>query len=275
MISFMANHVWMNLLALACYMAAEGFSIAHLRRERPVFGRLTTALLMVGFLVHFLALELGGRATHTVPYHDLASSMSLFAWMLVGAYGVLRLIHRETATGPFLIPITILFMTVSLLAHRGQGAITDPKFMGPLFALHVTIAIFGYGALTLSFVLAQLYLIQTRQLQRRKTGILFSRLPALDALWRLHRSAVIHGVVSLSVASILGLVWAKQNWGTFWDEKVLFTFLVILVYVFTLVAPRLGFGTKRTAWVSLGGFLLLVFSYTVVNLFISSGHGFH
>lgn len=275
MIWFMSNHGWMNLLALACYVAAEGFSIAHLRRERPVFGRLTTTLLMVGFLIHFLALEVGGRATHTVPYHDLASSMSLFAWMLVGAYGVLRLIHRETATGPFLIPIAILFMTVSLLAHKGQGAITDPMFTGPLFALHVTLAIFGYGALTLSFVLAQLYLIQTRQLQRRKTGILFSRLPALDALWRLHRSAVIHGVVALSVASILGLIWAKQNWGTFWDEKVLFTFLVILVYVFTLVAPRLGFGTKRTAWASLGGFLLLVFSYTVVNLFISSGHGFH
>lgn len=265
----------MKLLAMAFYVAAEGFAIAHLRRERPLLGRLTTALLMVGFLIHFLALEMGGRATHTVPYHDLASSMSLFAWMLVGAYGVLRLIHRETATGPFLIPIALLFMTVSLLAHQGQGAITNPMFTGPLFALHVTVAIFGYGALTLSFVLAQLYLIQTRQLQRRKMGILFSRLPALDTLWRLHRTAVVHGVVSLSVASVLGLIWAKLNWGTFWDEKVLFTFLVILVYAFTLVAPRLGLGIKRTAWVSLGGYLLLIFSYTVVNLFISSGHGFH
>ncbi len=275
MICSMSDYGWMKLLAMAFYVAAEGFAIAHLRRERPLLGRLTTALLMVGFLIHFLALEMGGRATHTVPYHDLASSMSLFAWMLVGAYGVLRLIHRETATGPFLIPIALLFMTVSLLAHQGQGAITNPMFTGPLFALHVTVAIFGYGALTLSFVLAQLYLIQTRQLQRRKMGILFSRLPALDTLWRLHRTAVVHGVISLSVASVLGLIWAKLNWGTFWDEKVLFTFLVILVYAFTLVAPRLGLGIKRTAWVSLGGYLLLIFSYTVVNLFISSGHGFH
>jgi len=275
MILVMSNYGWMNLLALACYVAAEGFSIAHMRKERPFLGRLTMALLMAGFLIHFLALELGGRATQTVPYHDLASSMSLFAWMLVGAYGVLRLIHRETATGPFLIPIAILFLTVSLLSHQGHSVITDPRLTGPLFALHVTIAIFGYGALTLSFVLAQLYLIQTRQLQRRKMGILFSRLPALDTLWRLHRTAVTHGVIALTVASTLGIISAKKSWGTYWDEKLVFTLLVIVVYLITLVAPRLGLGTKRTAWVSILGYLLVIFSYTVVNLFITTGHGFH
>jgi ABC-type transport system involved in cytochrome c biogenesis permease subunit len=270
----MSDYGWMNLVALGCYMAAEGFSIAHMRKDEPLLGRVTTALLALGFLVHFAALELGGRATHTVPYHDLTSSMSLFAWMVVGAYGVLRVIHRETATGPFLIPIAILFMGVSLLAHQGHSIVTDPKFMGPLFAFHVTIAIFGYAALTLSFVLAQLYLLQTRQLHRRTMGILFSRLPALDAIWRMHTTAVVHGVVALFIASSLGIVWAKRNWGTYWDAKVAFTFLMIGVYLFTLVSPRLGFGTKKTAWTSIAGFLLLIFSYTVVNLFITSEHVF-
>jgi ABC-type transport system involved in cytochrome c biogenesis permease subunit len=274
MISSMSDHGWLNLLALAFYLAAEGFSIAHMRKDEPVLGRVTTWLLALGFLIHFAALELGGRATHTVPYHDLTSSMSLFAWMVVGAYGVLRVVHRESATGPFLIPIAILFMGVSLMAHSGHALVSDPKFMGALFAFHVTIAIFGYAALTLSFVLAQLYLIQTRQLHRRTMGILFSRLPALDVLWRLHTTAVVHGVVALFIASTLGIVWAKKNWGTYWDAKVAFTFLMIGVYLFTLFSPRLGLGAKKTAWLSIGGFLLLMFSYTVVNLFITSEHVF-
>lgn len=271
----MSAPIAMSLIALACYLAAEGFAVAHMRRDRHWLGLVTTGLLLLGFLAHFGALEVGGRMTKTVPYHDLATSMSLFAWMVIGAYGVLLLIHREVSTGPFLIPVAIVFMTASLLASRGHELVTDPRLTGPLFALHVTIAIFGYAALTLTFVLAQLYLIQTRQLHRRKLGLLFSRLPALDVIWRLHRTAAVHGILALSVASALGLVWAKRNWGTYWDAKVAFTFLMIAIYLFTLIGPRFGFGGKRIAWVSIAGFGLMIFSYTVVNLFITTAHVFH
>ena len=271
----MMGPILMSLVALCCYMAAEGFAVAHMRRDRPVLGTITTGLLLIGFLIHFGALEIGGRATHTVPYHDLPTSMSLFAWMVIGAYGVLRLIHREASTGPFLLPVAIVFMGFSLLKSPGKELVTDPRLTGALFAMHVTLAIFGYAALTLTFVLAQLYLIQTRQLHRRKLGVLFSRLPALDVIWRLHRTAAVHGIVALGTASVLGLIWAKRNWGTYWDAKVAFTFLMIGIYLFTLVAPRLGLGGKRTAWVSIGGFGLLLFSYTVVNLFITTEHVFH
>jgi ABC-type transport system involved in cytochrome c biogenesis permease subunit len=265
----------MYAIALTSYMAAEGFSIAHMRKDRDLLGTITNVLLLVGFLAHFAGLQIGGRATHTVPYHDLASSMSLFAWMVVGSYGVLRLIHRESATGPFLIPVAIVFLSVSLLAPTSAPHPSDPRFSGPLFAFHVTLAIFGYAALTLSFVLAQLYIIQTRQLHRRTFGLLFSRLPALDVIWRLHTTAVVHGVLALGAASTLGLIWAKKNWGTYWDAKVAFTFLMIGVYLFTLFARRLGLSSKKIAWVSVCGFLLLMFSYTIVNLFITSEHVFH
>lgn len=269
----------MSLAALLCYVAAEAFAVAHIRRDRWVLGTATTVLLLAGFIIHFLALSFGARAIQTVPYNTLAGSMSLFAWMVVGAYGVLLLIHREVSTGPFLIPVAILFMGISVLAMPSSplpSPIPPPiKLTGALFAWHVTIAIFGYATFSLSFVLAQLYLIQTRQLHRRKTGLLFSKLPALDVVWGLHRSAAILGVLALSVATVLGLIWARQNWNSFWDAKVAFTLLMIAVYVFTLVAPRLGLGGKRTAWVSIGGFGLLLFSYTVVNLFITTEHAFH
>jgi len=271
----MTAPVAMSLIALLCYLAAEGFAIAHMRRDRAWLGLVTTVLLLLGFFAHFGALQVGGRITKTVPYHDLTTSMSLFAWMVIGVYGVLLLIHREVSTGPFLIPVALVFMSASLLLGRDIELVRDPRLTGPLFALHVTIAIFGYAALSLSFVLAQLYLIQTRQLHRRKLGLLFSRLPALDVLWRLHRTATVHGVVALTIAAGLGLVWAKRNWGTYWDAKVAFTFLMIGIYLVTLVGPRLGLGGKRLAMVSIGGYGLLIFSYTVVNLFITTSHVFH
>jgi ABC-type transport system involved in cytochrome c biogenesis permease subunit len=82
------------------------------------------------------------------------------------------------------------------------------------------------------------------------------------------------GALALAVASCLGMIWAKQNWGTYWDPKVAFTLLLILVYAFTLIAPRLGLGGKKIAWTSIAGFVLLMFSYSIVNLFITVGHVF-
>ncbi|MBL0311269.1 MAG: cytochrome c biogenesis protein CcsA [Holophagaceae bacterium] len=263
----------LSALALILYMAAEAFSLAHLRREKDSFATATTVLLLLGFLVHFAALEIGGRAVHSVPYRDLSSSMSLFAWMIAASYGILLLRHRESSTGPFLIPLAIFFLLISLITHPGPAIVSDPKRSGSLFAMHVTLAIFGYAALTLAFVLAQLYLIQNQQLRRRKLGPLFSKLPALDVLSRLHQTSVVTGVSALTVATVLGLIWAKSHWGTYWDPKVLFTFLIIGLYMFTLFPGRAG-GGKKNAILSIAGFFLLLFSYSIVNLFITQEHMF-
>lgn len=268
----MHSLAWISALAFLLYLAAEGAAIAQLRKERASLATLTSLLLLTGFLVHFLALELVGRATKMVPYHGLASSMSLFAWMIAGAYGVLRVIHRERGAGPFLIPVAMLFLGASMLAQPAAAAVPDPHLKGPLFALHVTLAIFGYAALTLAFVLALLYLVQHRQLHLRKTGLLFSRLPALDVLDRLRTLATAYAVGALVLSTLLGVVWAKQHWRSLWDAKVAITYLVIALHAGLLAAPRFGLGGRRAAWASAGGFLLVLFSYTVVNLYLSAEH---
>lgn len=271
----MVTSLLLSGTALLLYLGAEAFSIAHLRKEKAAFGLIAKALLTLGFVVHFGALEIGGRIAHTVPYRDLPTSMSLFAWMVAGSYGILRLRHREGSTGPFLIPVAILFLGISLVTRSAHPPAPDPWLSGPLFAFHVTLAILGYAAFTLSFVLAQLYLIQIHQIHKRKLGLLFSRLPALDVLSRMHHTSIGIGVVSMSVASTLGLIWAKHNWGTYWDPKVAVTFLLIAVYVFCLLAGRLlGWSGKRIAWLSIAGYFLLLFSYTIVNLFITQEHVF-
>jgi len=273
------NAMWgptsLSAIALILYAAAEGFSIAHLRTDKEAHGKATSLLLLLGFLIHWFALYFGAKAAHAVPYHDLPASMSFFAWVVVGSYGILLLKHREGSTGPFLIPIALLFLGASLLAKQGgQLAVKSPGLTGPLFAFHVTMAIVGYAALSISFVLAQLYLIQNKQIRRRHLGLMFSRLPALDVLSRLHRTAVAIGVTALTVAAVLGLIWAKINWGTYWDPKVLFTFLIIVLYLFTLFPRWIGWGGKKIALLSVTGFMVVLFSYTIVNLFISTGHTF-
>lgn len=269
----MTNSATLGFLALLLYVGAESVSIVQLRRDSERLGRATTILLAAGILVHFIALQLRARALHSVPYRDLADSMSLFSWMLAASYGFLLLRHRERSTGPFLIPLVILFLAISLLTH--PAVVPSRKgTSGSLFAFHVTMAILGYAALSLSFVLALLYLVQTRQIRERRMGLLFSRLPALDALDRLQHTAIAAGVCALSLATVLGLIWAKRTWGTVADPKVLWTLFTIAIYGAALFSGPLGIKGKKTAFLSITGYGVLLFSYTIVNLFLTREHIF-
>jgi len=262
-----------GVLALLLYGAAEGFSIVSLRKNSDSLARWTTVFLVSGLVVHFVALQIRARRIHSVPYRDLSDSMSFFAWMIALAYVILFFRHRERSTGPFLIPLVLLFLAISLLT-RPATLPARKELSGSLFAFHVTTAILGYAALSLSFVLALLYLIQNRQLRQRRTGLLFSRLPALDVLDRMEHTAVAVGFSALAVSATLGMIWAKKNWGTVWDAKLGATLLVLVVYAVALFSAPLGLKGKRTAFVSIVGFSLVLFSYTIVNLFVSKGHVF-
>jgi ABC-type transport system involved in cytochrome c biogenesis permease subunit len=261
------------VMAVLLYLVAEVLSIGHLVRRNPVFGRATTGFLVAGLLAQFAAMELRARALGTVPYRTLTGSMSLYAWMLGIAYLILALRHRERALGPFLIPLVVLFSAISILLHEPARP-AGPDFRGVVFAFHVTIAILAYAAFTLSFVLSVLYLIQNRQLQRRKTGLLFARLPSLDVIGRMNRTSVVVGVGALAIAVVLGATWADHVWGYIWDGKILWALLTLFVYALFLFLESHGWQGKRAAILSIAGFGLVLFSYTIANLFLVRMHTF-
>ncbi|MGE5275944.1 MAG: inner membrane protein YpjD [Acidobacteriota bacterium] len=258
-------------LAVALYAGAEALSIVTLLR--PGARGLPPALLVVGLVLQFVDLHARARALGSVPYRTLAGSMSLFGWMLGIAYLALLFRHRERAIGPFLIPFVVVFSAVGLLIPF-RASPPKPETQGVLFALHVTLAILGYAAFTLSFVLSLLYLIQSRQIRRAKTGVLFARLPALEVIGRLNRTAVSIGLSSLFVSVLLGAIWASRVWKGVLDAKLGFALFTLLVYGLLLWMDRRGWKGQRVALLSIVGFGLVIFSYTFVNLYLSQAHTF-
>ena len=258
-------------LAVALYVAAEAFSIAALLKPRsrtPV-----TALVLAGLVAQFADLDLRARALHSVPYRTLEGSVALFAWMLALSYLALLVRHRERGIGPFLIPLVILFSALSLVMPE-HGSAATPETRGSLFALHVTFAIFAYAAFTVSFVLSILYLVQNRQIRRAKTGLLFARLPSLEAIGRMNRTSVAIGLSVLLVSVALGAVWARRVWVHLADPKLAWALITLVVYAFLLWMDRRGWEGRRVALLSILGFGLVLFSYTFVNLYFSTEHTF-
>ena len=62
-------------------------------------GRLDLCFFAAGLAAHYFALLERARGLHTVPYHDLSGSMSLFGWLLALTYLSLELFHRQRSVG--------------------------------------------------------------------------------------------------------------------------------------------------------------------------------
>jgi ABC-type uncharacterized transport system permease subunit len=268
----MEGHL-LGWIAVVLYLIAEVLAVLSLRRPRPPLVPLGTVALAVGLAFHFGDLQVRARALGSVPYRTLEGSVSLFGWMLGIAYLALQIRHRERAIGPFLIPIIILSSVIGMLLPAYPTP-ASPQLKGVLFALHVTFAILAYAAFTFSFVLSILYLIQNRQLRRRQTGVLFARLPALEVIGRMNRTSVSIGLVVLAFALFIGVLRARELWGTLADPKIAWALITLVIYALLLWLDRRGWEGRRVALLSIFGFGVVLFSYTIVNLYFPTAHHF-
>jgi len=239
-------------------------------------GRLASGLLAGGILLQYFDLLERSRWIHTVPYNDLHGSMSLFAWLLGITYLGLEIFHRQRSVGAFVTLLLVIWIALlGLVAPVETPA--PPPARGALFAFHVTLNTWAYAAFALSFVLSLVYLVQDRVLRSRRLGSPFWRFPALDVLDRMARSSVYVGLGALTLGVVMGLIWQHRlsggySWG---DPKVIVTLAILIVYVAYLRLSRSA--TWRGARASLlcaMNFVIVLFSYTIVNLYFTKFHRF-
>src|SRR6202158_3085557 len=156
------------LLTTLAYLLSLGFYLRFLYTGREFTGRLGTLLLALGVVAHYFALMGRARGLHTVPYHDLYGSMSLFGWLLAVTYLALEFYHRQRSVGAFVVPFILVFFLAAPLAPADRLSATPAR--GPIFALHGTLSILAYAAFALSFVLSLIYLAENRLLRNRTLG---------------------------------------------------------------------------------------------------------
>ena len=261
------------LLTLLFYAASLALYIWNLRDPSTAAGIGATTCLIAGLGLHYLALLARSRLIHAVPYDDLFGSLSLFAWLLAATYLCLEAIHRRRVVGPFVLPIVL---AVFLLAHLPEARVVKaPPAQGPLFAFHVTLNILAYSAFAISFVLSIIFLIQNRRLRDHKLGVVGWRFPALDVLDRMTRSSVLIGCVSLAAGMTAGMIWAHRLEGRYWDgdPKVIVTVVILLAYIgYTFLSRTAAWRGSRASALCIFNFMFVIFSYSIVNRYLSHFH---
>lgn len=85
------------------------------------------------------------------------------------------------------------------------------------------------------------------------------------------------GLVLLSVGIITGAMWANEAWGAYWswDPKETAALLSWIIYAaFMHLHTRSAWRGERSAWVSIFGFISIMFCYLGVNIWISGLHSY-
>jgi ABC-type transport system involved in cytochrome c biogenesis permease subunit len=269
----MMNH-WV-LITMLCYTASWAGYVAFLATSRREAGRAATLLLGLGLVAHYLALVERSRGAHTVPYNDLYGSLSLFAWLLAATYLGLEFFHRQRSVGAFVLPVVLIVMFFSGTGPAVPETPAPPG--GPLLALHITMNVLGYAAFALSFVLSLIYLVQNQLLRRHRLQSIVWRFPALETLERMSRSGVVVGLLSLFVGIAFGLMWFHRIYGRYWngDPKESITLVILAVYAgYLWIGRTAAWRGARASALCVVNFVFVLFSYSIVNLYLSSFHRF-
>lgn len=261
------------ILTVVAYAGSLGGYLHFLTSGKEISGRIGSLCLGLGLIAHYFALLERSRGLHTVPYHDLYGSMSLFGWLLALTYLGLELFHWQRSVGAFVLPFIMVFFVTAHLAPADRLSPTSAH--GVAFAFHVTLSILAYAAFALSFVFSLIFLGEERHLRKHKIGGVVWRLPPLELLERMSRSSVLVGLVSIAIGTVLGFVWVDRLHGQIWyyDPKYVITLVVLLLYaLYFQLARTASWRGARASKLCIFNFFVVVMSFTVVNLYLSQSH---
>jgi cytochrome c-type biogenesis protein CcsB len=102
-------------------------------------------------------------------------------------------------------------------------------------------------------------------------------LPSLPQLDVIVYRAIAIGLPLISIGIITGAMWAKEAWGAYWqwdpkETAALFSWIIYLAYMH--LHTRHAWRGLRTNWVSVIGFVSIIFCYLGVNIWISGLHSY-
>jgi ABC-type uncharacterized transport system permease subunit len=146
------------------------------------------------------------------------------------------------------------------------------------FAIHASLSITGYTALSLAAIYALMYIIQNNNLKKRKLGKLFQQLPALTYLERMSLRSMLTGIVLLGIGILTGHYQAYVMIGDFWptDIKVILSDVVWILYVGGYIATVIkSWRGEKMAYLSLYGFLILIVGGGIIIYMSESFHKFN
>ena len=202
------------------------------------------------------------------PLSNFYESLIFFSWCI----GFMLIIMKKRLSFP---PITMLASLIAL-AFIGYASISPsvekgikplmPALQSNWLHIHVITCFIAYASFAMSFISGLLYFLNWKAL-----------VPPKETLEEINYRSVIVGFLMLSAGILTGAVWAHYAWGSYWswDPKETWSLITWIVYALFLHARLMkGWKGKKIAFLSIIGFLSVIFTYFGVNFILSGLHSY-
>lgn len=278
--------------AYVAYLLAFVSLVIGLSGGQRLLLRLGAFLLPAAFAVHTLGMltriALSGRPW---TIHNQFESFFMLSWFAVLASLLFLLSRRQWLFGiasAAIGAITLLVMNTTPIPSSEIAPVAPILITSRILYIHVNVMIASYALITLGFIVSCFYLVHyymPGSVSLAVAGSTAARgfanpTPAGTTLQELERAqkAVVQLVFWLLMAGILlGAYWADHSWGRWWawDPKETWALMTWIVY---LAAVHLRFTVSHpglvTAWMSVVGFLMMLWTHWGVNLVLAGLHSY-
>ncbi|MBS3906160.1 MAG: c-type cytochrome biogenesis protein CcsB [Syntrophaceae bacterium] len=239
-------------------------------------GKSGTVAASLGFILNGVAMGYRWYETHQLgiaylPLSNMYESMVFFSWTIVGIYLFFERVYRTKGLGAFILPLGFLTVSIAVLGLNPDVRPLMPALQSDWLFYHVVTCFLGYAAFAVSFGVSLVYLF------RKEDKTSNSILPSQKILEEMNYRSIVVGFLLFAVGIITGAIWANYAWGTYWswDPKETWSLITWLVYAILLHMRYTGrLVGRRMAFVSIVGFVSVVFTYWGVNYLLSGLHSY-
>ena len=258
------------IYGLAAFLYLAGWIF---RKSLP--GRLATWTSLVAVAGNLAGLMLRWHESYAqgighAPLSNLYESLTFFSFTIVVIYLVVERQYKNRIIGAFTTPLAFLAMAYASLSPNISDRIQPliPALKSNWLIAHVITCFIGYAAFAIAFGVSCMYLLREKRDPVGGGGLL-DRFPEPRTLDDLNYQLIMFGFLFLTAGIITGSVWANSAWGRYWgwDPKETWSLITWFVYATLLHAKLMrGWYGRRVAYLSIAGFIAVLFTYFGVNL---------
>ena len=250
--------------------------------ERRAPARVAVALTILGALIHGAGVVTRALGAGRVPWGNMYEFLTTGAFVAVAVF-LLVLIRRDLRfLGTFVVGLAIVMQVAASVAYWTPVGHLVPALQSYWLIIHVSIAVLSSALFTLTFAMSALQLVQSHRQKTVAAGgadkLGFMRLvPSALSLENLSYRINAIAFIGWTFTLMFGAIWAEKAWGRFWgwDTKEVWTFVIWVVYAGYLHARATrGWTGTRAAWLSIVGYLCVIFNFTIVNQFFNGLHSY-
>lgn len=248
-------------LGFGMYFLSMVFYAGSLFFKNKIFS--LTARFFIACAILGLSIYLGMRWQIALrpPLSNMFESLVVFGWAIAVLLIFIDLKYKIKV-------VNTLTALMGLLA-LGYASLLDkeivpllPALRSNWLTLHVLTCFIGYAALTVAFV---------------SSVIILCKKDEDTNLDNISHQIIAFGFLFLTLGVISGSVWANSAWGTYWswDPKETWSLITWVIYAIYLHARlRKGWKGQKAAWLSVIGFMAMLFTYFGVNYLLAGLHSY-